>query len=136
MDLTEHLKIAGLLQIALGVAHFWLPDKLGWESDCAKMTLFTRQVFFVHCFFIVLVLFLFGSLSFGCADLLVRRDPLAKWLLMGIASFWLIRLFCQFFVYDSRIWRGNRTHTVIHAMTSLMWGYYGAVYGIAWWRQL
>jgi hypothetical protein len=45
--------------------------------------------------------------------------------------FWLCRLFAQFLVYDSEIWRGRRFYTTMHVAFSLLWVYVVATYGTA-----
>jgi hypothetical protein len=131
MNLAMHLKIVGILQLLLAFAHFFFPRRLGWKEDCAKLTLLNRQIFFVHCFFIVLVLVLFGALTLVYTDLLLRGDQLSKVVLSGLFLFWLARLYIQFFVYDARLWRGDRFNTRVHVFFSMLWTYYVGVYGLA-----
>jgi len=45
--------------------------------------------------------------------------------------FWLCRLLAQFFAYDTRIWKGDRFRTLMHAAFSALWIYATATYGIA-----
>src|SRR5271165_4855447 len=133
MNLNFHIKIVGALMIALAVAHVYFEKRFRWRQELERVSLFTRQVFYVHCFFICLVLVLFGMLSlFGTAALL-QPTPLAKMVLAGLVIFWGARLFAQFFVYDAQLWRGNTFNTAMHVLFSLMWTYFVAVYGAALW---
>ena len=136
MNLTAHLQIVGLLQLLLAAAHFFFPKRFGWKEDFAKVSLLNRQIFYVHSFFITLVLALFGILTVAATDLLLRNDELTRYVLGGFVLFWTARWLIQFFVYDSRLWRGHPFNTAMHIFFSLMWTYYVAVYGWAFWRQL
>src|SRR5262249_45316420 len=111
------------------------PGRFGWKEDCAKLSLLNRQIFFVHAFFITVVVALFGGLSLFYTHLLLRRDELSKIILIGFLFFWGARLFIQFFVYDSSLWRGHRFNTAMHIFFASMWIYYIAVYGATLWLQ-
>ena len=71
----------------------------------------------------------FGSLSLLAPDTLLEPSRLSRLVLSGIATFWGLRLLCQWFVYDASLWRGQRFNTVMHALFSLLWLYLTAVYG-------
>lgn len=135
MNLAWHLKMVGLLQLLLAFAHLFFPRRFAWREELARLSLLNRQMFLVHCFFIVLTLVLFGVLSLGFTGLLMERTPLAKVVLTGLCVFWLARLVVQFFVYDSKLWRGNRFNTMAHVLFSLLWGYYTVTYVWALWHQ-
>jgi hypothetical protein len=128
MNIRLHLEIAGGALIALGLAHPAIGWYCRWREDVARTSLFARQVFYVHAFFIALVLMLFGALSLFYAEALLADAPLGRAVLAGMALFWLCRLGCQWFFYDSSIWRGNRFRTVMHVAFSLFWIYLVAVY--------
>ena len=136
MSLTLHLQIVGGLQLLLALAHFFFPKRFGWKEDFAKVSLLNRQIFYVHGFFITLILVLFGLLTGLATDLLLRNDELTRYVLGGLVLFWSARWLIQFFVYDPRLWRGHRFNTAMHILFSLMWTYYVAVYGLAFLRQL
>lgn len=135
MQLVIHLKIAGVLMSLLALAHIHFVKRFGWREELQNVSLLTRQVFNVHCFFISLVLLMFGALSIFGSETLLERNPLAKAVLAGLVLFWAARLYIQFFVYDSKLWRGNRLNTVMHVVFSVMWTYYTVVYAAALWRQ-
>jgi hypothetical protein len=123
MNIRLHLEIAGALLMALGLAHALLGRYLGWTRDLARVPLFTRQVFQVHTFFIGLFVVLLGACSFFYAGALLAPGPLSRALLAGMTFFWFCRLMCQWFVYDSAIWRGNRFRTIMHVVFSMFWIY-------------
>lgn len=124
MNPKIHLILAGALQIALALFHFTLPGRFQWHEDLARLSLLNRQIFWVHTFFIMLVLVLFGLLSIFGAKELVRPTSLSRMVLAGITFFWVARLFCQFFVYSPELWRGNTLFTVAHVLFSLLWAYF------------
>ena len=131
MTLSIHLKIVGTLLMLLGLSHIFFNRFFGWEQELAAVSLLTRQVFFVHNFFIGLSVVLGGAASFFCANTLLRPDTLSRAVLAGMATFWLCRLLAQFVAYDCVIWRGDRFRTFMHVACSLLWCYITATYGIA-----
>jgi uncharacterized membrane protein YGL010W len=128
MNIRLHLQIIGLLQILLALAHLTFPSRFKWKEDFSKVSLLNRQMFYVHAFFLCLTLVLFGLLNLACTDELLTGGRLSRLVLGGIATFWVIRWVFQFFVYDKRLWRGNRMNTVIHGFFALLWTYFAAGY--------
>lgn len=132
-----HLRIAGVLLLLLAGANLLVfPKYFRWRDELSVVSLFTRQVFWVHAFFIVLILALFGVLSAAYGSLLIDNSQLARVLLAGLTIFWAVRLVMQWFVYDPRIWRGNRRNTIAHICFSMLWVYLVCVYGTLLWTQL
>ena len=131
MTLSLHLRIVGVLLMCLGLSHAFFGRYFKWERELADVSLLTRQIFFVHTFFIALGVVLAGAASFVCADALLRPGILSRTLLAGMTLFWLCRLLTQFFMYDARIWRGDRFRTVMHGVFSVLWIYVTATYGVA-----
>jgi hypothetical protein len=113
------------------VSHAFFNRYFGWERELETVSLLTRRIFFVHTFFIGLVVVMGGAVSLRYADDLVRPEALSRAVLAGMAGFWLCRLLAQFLAYDSAIWRGNRFRTFMHGAFSLFWCYVTATYGIA-----
>jgi hypothetical protein len=135
MNLRIHLQIVGVLQIALALAHIGFPRRFGWRAETARLSLLTRQIFYVHAFFICFILVLFGMLNLLCVDELLKPGLLARAVLSGITLFWATRWVIQFFVYDSQLWKGHRFNTVMHIVFATLWTYFASVYGLALWRQ-
>ena len=131
MTLYIHLQIVGTLRVLLGLSHIFFNRFFGWEQELAAVSLLTRRVFFVHNFFIGLVVVLGGAASFFCANALLRPGTLSSAVLAGMATFWLCRLVAQFVAYDHAIWQGDRFRTFMHVACSLLWCYVTATYGIA-----
>lgn len=137
MTLALHLRIVGTLLLVLAAINvFVIPKRFGWKDELPKLSLLTRQVFVVHCLFIVLILVLMGVLALGFTETLLDSTPLAKVVLAGLALFWLVRLFVQWFVYDWALWRGKPFYTVMHMVFTGLWLYASTVFGWAWWLQM
>ncbi len=131
MTLHVHVQIVGAMLLLLSVANLFFSRYFGWKKELASLSLLTRQVFQVHCFFIALVLMLLGVCSLFYTDTLLEPGPLSRVLLAGVVLFWLCRLLIQFFVYDAAIWRGNRFYTFMHVVFSVLWIYVVITYGVA-----
>jgi hypothetical protein len=136
LNLELHLRLAGALLIVLAGFNLLLPRRFAWPAELQRLTLLTRQVFWVHLFFIVLLLAMMGLLTLAFAPALLARTPLATVVLAGLSLFWIARLFVQFFVYSPALWRGNRLHTTFHVLFSVLWLYLSCVFGAAWLRSL
>src|SRR5688500_7638144 len=108
-----HLKIIGVLMIALAFLHAIFPRRFRWKVELASLTLLSRQVMYVHTFFIALTVMLMGLLCLTSSDLLVSTQ-LGRRIAFGLAGFWTARLMIQFFGYSSQLWRGKRLETFIH----------------------
>ncbi len=131
MALEINLKIVGALLIALGIAHGTFGKRFEWKADLAKLSLLNRQMFLVHCFFIALTLVLMGGVTLFYTDALLQPAPLSRVVLAAVVIFWLCRLFIQFFVYDSLLWRGNKFNTWMHVLFSFFWTYVLFTYFLA-----
>lgn len=135
MNLELHVKALGFLFVLLAVAHIPFAKRFEWDAETRRMSLLNRQIFYVHCFFITLILVLMGVLNIAFTNVLLQRGDLNKIVLAALVIFWAARLFIQFFVYDKALWKGNRFNTAIHVLFSMFWAYCVGVYGVALWRQ-
>ncbi len=136
LSLETHLKLAGLSLIALGVMHGFLSERFAWKEELSRLSLLNRQIFYVHTFFVALILVLLGTLSLFGTNALLEKTALGRDFCGGVTLFWLCRWIFQFCVYDASLWRGKRFETRIHILFSLLWTYYVVVYGLAFWGQL
>jgi len=122
-----HFKIIGVLLIGLAFLHFFLPRYFNWKEELPRLSLANRQIFKIHTFFIALVVFLIGVLCyFTSHDLASTR--LGKNISLGLAIFWSIRLFIQFFGYSQKLWKGKLFETIVHVVSSLFWLYLSLVF--------
>ena len=131
MNVELALRVAGALLVALGFAHGLFGRYFKWDKELAKLSLLTRQIFQVHCFFISLSLVLMGACTLFYTNALLRSGTLSRVVLTGFVVFWLTRLAFQLFVYDSAIWRGHRFYTFMHVVFSIFWIYVVFIYGAA-----
>ncbi|HEY3741167.1 MAG TPA: hypothetical protein VGL53_15050 [Bryobacteraceae bacterium] len=133
MKISVHVQIAGILLIALGLAHGYFERYFGWRKETAQLSVVTRQIFFLHCFFIAVVLILMGVLSAVYTDDILQKGPLGRAVCGALAVFWILRLGAQWFFYDPQIWRGSRFRTTMHWAFSVLWIYLAGTYTCAWW---
>lgn len=121
------LKIIGIVSLLLGFIHLFFPKRFGWKDDLRSLTLINRQLMYVHTFFIAFAVFLAGVLCLLHADDIVNT-PLGHAVALGFGIFWATRLFFQFFVYSSELWKGKRFETTVHVLFSLLWAYFSVVF--------
>ena len=102
------LWLAGLVQIAIASANFFLPRKLKYQESLERVAPIIRQIFVVHSVYIVGVLLLFAAVTLGFASELASGRGLGRFLAAGIAVFWLFRAPVQLLYYDASLRRTNR----------------------------
>jgi len=125
--MEPYLKIAGWLLIALALFHIVIPRKFKWKEELAPLSLFNRQVMYVHTFFIAFVVLLMGMLCINSASEIIETH-LGQKIALGLAIFWLLRLLFQFFVYSADLWKGRLQETVAHIIFSVLWIYLSGVF--------
>ena len=122
-----HLKIIGVVLIALAMIHIIFPKYFNWEKELSSLSLINRQMMTVHTFFIALTVFLIGLLCLTSSDELLNT-VLGKKISLGLGIFWLVRLFVQFFVYSHLHWKGKRFETTVHILFSFLWTYLSVIF--------
>jgi hypothetical protein len=122
-----HIKIVGSLSIALSLMHIIIPKYFKWKKEFSSLSLITKQIIYVHTFFIAFVLFLIGLLCLSYSRQLVY-DPFGRVISLGLFGFWLTKLIFQFFVYSPKVWRGKTFETLMHVVFSLLWIYFSGVF--------
>ena len=122
-----HLKIAGILLVILALIHIAFPKYFNWNKEQKYLSLINKQMMCAHTFFIALVVLLMGVLCLTTATELLTTS-LGKKIALGLAIFWSIRLFAQFFFYSSKLWKGKKFETVIHLLFSLLWIYLSSIF--------
>lgn len=133
--METHLKIVGSLLIALSLMHIILRKYFKWEQELAPLSLITRQIFYVHTFFIAFIVLLMGLLCIGYSNELVY-DPFGRVITLGLFGFWLTRLIFQFLVYSPNVWRGKRFETVMHVVFAITWTYFTGVFLLSYLNQM
>jgi hypothetical protein len=136
MTLAFHLRLAGSALVLLALLHAAFPARFHWKEEAARLSPLNRQIFFVHSFFIAVMLVFFGVLSFVVAHVLPAPSLLSRVVLGGFVAFWSLRLLVQLFVYDTRLWRGDPFNTAMHLGLIAFWTYLVSVYGLALWIQI
>ena len=129
------LRVAGGGLIVLAALHIPISRRLQWREECTRLSPANEAVFHVHTLFICVVLVLMGLPSLFAPEVLLERTALAKWIAVSWASFWAIRLYCQWFVYPLTLWKGKRSETATHWIFTCMWICLTALYGgVAAWQ--
>jgi hypothetical protein len=123
------IKLIGTLFILLSLLHIFLPKRFNWKNELGALGLFNRQLMQVHFFFIAFGLLLLGLLCLTSADALLIT-PLGRRICLGLGLFWTVRLYVQFFVYSSRLWRGKLFETIMHVVLAVFWAYAGGVFSL------
>ena len=122
-----HITIIGCLLILISLLHLFFPRYFEWRKECSSMSQINRQMFYIHSYFIALMLLLMGVLCLTSAYDLLNTN-LGKRISLGFAVFWFTRLVVQFLGYSSKLWRGKRFETGIHLLFSLLWIYFSTIF--------
>ena len=117
------LQFAGAVLLGLCLLHAAMPKRFSWAEELTRLSLLNRQIFWVHTFFIALMVGQMGVLFLFFPEMLLDRTPLARLVTIGLIVFWLARAFTQFFVYSPSLWRGKRFETFVHFAFGAFWLY-------------
>ena len=134
--LSSSLIGVGIAQVILGFAHAFFKKYFNWDQELKPVNLLTRQIFYVHTFFIAFVVVLFGVLTIVCYQELLVPSKMALIITALLFLFWTVRLIFQFLVYSSKLWQGDPFRTVMHILFSLLWIWLTATYGFLFYLQL
>ncbi len=130
------LRLGGALLIALAFAHLPISRRFLWREESLRLSPFNRQVLLVHAFFIALAVGMMGVWMLFWPSALATPNPLGVPVTAGLAIFWTIRLYVQWFVYDHALWRGKRFETAVHIGFTAFWTYLAVVFTLCLARQL
>jgi len=130
------LRLAGVFLLGLFVLNFFVPARFKWADELPRLSLINRRIFQVHAMFIALILLLSGLLLVGLPHELLTPTPLACAVLGGLAIFWGLRLWMQWFMYDRELWLGKRFETAMHLLFSGLWVFLTATFTVALWQNL
>ena len=119
--LTLLLRIAGAGLILLAILHIPIGRHLKWREDAAKMSLLSESVFHVHTFFICVLLVIMGLPCLLEPSVFTETSRAGMWMTWSYCGFWLLRLYCQWFVYKPELWRGKRFETAMHWWFTFVW---------------
>lgn len=125
--MSIHLKLIGVVMIFLAIVHVIFPNYFKWKEELKELSLINKQLMYVHTFFVAFFVFLLGLL---CLFSSVEdfKTPFGARIALGISLFWGMRLYFQFFVYSSTLWKGKLFETIIHILFSCLWVYFTAIF--------
>lgn len=124
------LRVAGAGLLLLTLLHVPIARELKWKEEGRRLSPTNESVFHVHTFFVCLVLLMMGLPSLLAPKALLQPSELGKWTAVSWSVFWLIRLYCQWFVYRSHLWKGKIRETLIHYWFTIVWIYLATLYGL------
>jgi len=135
-DLTLHLRLSGAALLLLCLLHFFFPRRFRWKEEFGALSLLNRQIFYVHTFFVGLVLVMMGVPLLFEPAVLLERSRLGGWVAAGFTVFWGMRLLIQWFGYSAELWWGKRLETLVHFAFTAFWAYLTGLGVILWRHQL
>lgn len=115
------LRLAGAGLILLAFLHIFIGKALKWREDGRKLTPENEQIFHVHTFFICLAITLMGLPCLLMPSVFLEKSAAGLWLAISLSVFWAVRLYFQFFIYRSDLWRGKTRETLLHAWFAMVW---------------
>ena len=107
------LWVAGGLQLLVASSNFFAPRKLRYAENLARLDRTVRDIFVIHCIYIVLILTAFAALCFAFPHDLAGGSLLGRSLSGFLALFWGLRVAMQMFHYNNEI---KRKYPVFNAM--------------------
>lgn len=126
--LLKCLWIAGLIQLAIFLANFYLPFKLQYRENISPLKPFFRQVFITHAGYVAGVVLLFSTITFFFTADLASGHGLGRFLAASMCVFWFCRIPLQLFYYDSSIRRAHRAGDIAMTLALLFLAF---TYGVA-----
>lgn len=127
--MNTHLQIIGSLLILLSLIHVIFPRYFKWNEELKSLSLVNRQMMTVHTFFIALVVLLMGLLCLTSSTELIET-PLGRKVSLGLALFWIARLFFQLFIYSPKLWKDKKFETTVHIIFTLLWLYLSSIFSL------
>lgn len=101
------LRLAGLILSGLVLANFVAAKRFDYARNLAGSELLVRQVFYVHCAYIVVILAALALLCLVRPHLLLG-DGMGRALCVFFAVFWVSRVVVQLTYYERRRRRQDR----------------------------
>jgi hypothetical protein len=126
--LTMLLRVAGAGLILLAGLHITIGRHLKWREETARMSLVNASIFHVHAFFICFMLVMMGLPCVLDPSVFLERSRAGAWMAWSFGAFWTTRLFIQWFVYPTELWRGKRMETIVHIWFTIVWAFLAALF--------
>jgi hypothetical protein len=127
-SLVPWIWAAGIVQLVIAAANIFIPQKLGYRENIAKMSPIVQQVFIVHAVYIVYVLLAFAAMCFLYAQELASGQGLGRFMSGWMALFWGPRVFIQRFYYSEDAKKLNRAADIGF---TLAFAYLAVVFAVA-----
>ena len=105
--LTLGLRIAGLMMVGLIVANFVAAKRFRYAANLESSDTIVRQIFYVHCGYIILIL---GALALLCLAWpgMLMDEGMGRMVCGFFALFWGSRVAVQLSYYDPELRRNER----------------------------
>src|SRR3954471_6823018 len=114
--------LAGIVLLAIALANFFAPRVLRYGENLAGASPIVRQIFLVHCAYIVLVLCGQAALCFAFPEELAGRSGLGRSLSAFCGIFWLTRVGLQTWYYDRAAKRERPRFNLLFSVAFLFLG--------------
>lgn len=115
------LRVAGVGMILLAIAHIPMSRRLQWREDAARMSPSSASVFHVHTLFVCVMLVMMGLPALISPQIFVERTLAGTWIAWSFTVFWALRLYAQWFVFPSALWRGKPLEMRMHGVFTVIW---------------
>ena len=125
--LENGLRVAGLVLLGLVVANFVAVRRWDYAGNLAGASLIVRQVFYVHCAYIVAIIAALAVLCLGWPQMLLEAG-MGRVVSGFFAVFWGSRVVVQLSYYDREVRRRDRFWDVFFFG---VFGFLSAVFGAA-----
>lgn len=105
--LEAGLRVAGLMMTGLVAANFVAAKRWRYRANLVKCEVMVRQVFRVHCAYIIAIIGALAALCLGWPQLLLA-DGMGRLVSGFFGAFWASRVVVQLVYYDSETRRRDR----------------------------
>ena len=130
-DLEMGLRVAGLILLGLVLANFVAARRWRYADNLAGADLIVRQIFHVHCAYIVAIIAALAVLCLGWPQLLLD-GAMGRALSGFFGLFWASRVVVQLTYYDRELRRRDRCWDVFFLGVFLV---LSAVFTLTAWYQ-
>ncbi len=107
LQLEIGLRVAGTILLGLVVANFVAAKRWSYARNLAGADAMVRQIFYVHCCYIVAIIAALAVLCLGWPQLLLE-DRMGRVLCGFFGLFWGSRVVVQLTYYDREVRRRDR----------------------------
>jgi len=132
-DLVLLIRATGVLLWVIAAANLFVPAKLDYAQNLARLSPIVRQVFVIHSLFVVLVVIGSGGLCLFLAPRLIAADPLSIAVSTFLSLFWSLRFVLQVRYFDKDF---ARRHLLAHISYSLACAFLAVIFMAATWQGL